>query len=95
MPRSPHGFPARLALSALHLVATVCGRASDHSRGKNRCLSLSSLRSPWGLLLQVGGSNELIAGKRRVVTNEMAMSADYHQVRSSLADKDCPEAVES
>ena len=38
------------------------------------------------LLLQVGGSNELIAGKRRVVTNEMAMSADYHQVRSSLAD---------
>ena len=52
-------------------------------------------RSPWGLLLQVGGSNELIAGKRRVVTNEMAMSADYHQVRSSLADKDRPEAVES
>ena len=58
-------------------------------------LIIRSLHSPWGLLLQVGGSNELIAGKRRVVTNEMAMSADYHQVRSSLADKDRPEAVES
>ena len=60
-------------------------RASDYSLTP---LALS-------LLLQVGGSNELIAGKRRVVTNEMAMSADYHQVRSSLADKDRPEAVES
>lgn len=32
-----------------------------------------------GSLLKVGGSNELIAGKRRVVTEEMAMSADYQQ----------------
>ena len=79
---------ARLALSALRssCVRSV-DRASDHSRGKSRCLSLRSLRLPWRLLLQVGGSNELIAGKRRVVTNEMAMSADYHQVRSSLAGK--------
>ena len=61
----------------------------------DRASDYSLTRSPWGLLLQVGGSNELIAGKRRVVTNEMAMSADYHQVRSSLADKDRPEAVES
>jgi alkaline phosphatase len=32
-----------------------------------------------GSLLRVGGSNELIAGKRRVVTEEMALSADYQQ----------------
>lgn len=32
-----------------------------------------------GSLLKVGGSNELIAGKRRVVTNDMAMSANYQQ----------------
>ena len=32
-----------------------------------------------GSLLRAGGSNELIAGKRRVVTQEMAVSADYQQ----------------
>jgi alkaline phosphatase len=32
-----------------------------------------------GSLLRVGGSNELIAGKRRVITEEMALSPDYQQ----------------
>jgi alkaline phosphatase len=32
-----------------------------------------------GSLLKVGGSNELIGGKRRVLTEEMAMSSDYQQ----------------
>lgn len=32
-----------------------------------------------GSLLKIGGANELIAGKRRHVTEEMAMSPDYQQ----------------